>query len=100
MSKHVNLDTVDFYVDVTYGVLLFIGIMSMLLFTSNIAAVTFGVGVLLGYAVHIAWRMARFDPDAERVIEDTIEDTVESKVDEIEDTVEQTVEETVEEHVE
>lgn len=95
----VKFDMVDFYVDMTFGLLIAVGIASMMLFTEYLAAVTFGVGVLLAYAVHFAWRMARFDPETKQEIEDTVtetvEETVEETVGEMQEDVEEKVEETV-----
>lgn len=74
---------------------------SMMGFSERLPAVTFGVGIILGYAVHIGWRMARFDPKVTSAVEDVEEavgevgervEVVESKVNTVED-VEETVDE-------
>lgn len=85
------LSKVDMYVDLTYGALLLIGSGSIVFFNSNLPAVTFGVGVLLSYAVHVGFRMARFDPETETRIEETVGDVVEDGVSDIEETVEDRV---------
>lgn len=85
----------DLYVDLTYGLLLFVGIVAMIFFQQYLSAVMFGVGVMLSYAVHVAWRMARFDP-----VDEKVENVVEDKFEEIEETVEATVGDTVEKTVE
>lgn len=90
---------VDKYVDLTYGILLFTGMASMIGLSERLPAVTFGVGIMLGYAVHVGWRIARFDPRVTSKVEEVGEaigeiddkvESVESKVDSV-DKVEETV---------
>jgi len=72
---------VDVYVDLTYGVLLCLGVGSQVLYGSSTAALAFTVGLTLGYAVHVGWRMSRFDPDdVGDVVEETVEDVVDDEV--------------------
>lgn len=103
MTDRVNVDMVDLYVDLTYGALLMVGIVSMMVFNQYLAAVTFGVGVVLAYAVHFGWRMARFDPDAadriEQAVDEKVEDHVGDMADEVKDTVEEEVGKNVAEQV-
>ena len=46
--------------------------------------VAFGLGVLVSYAIHVAWKMARFDPEwmTEEVTEN-VEDTLTQEIDEV-----------------
>lgn len=71
---------IDMYVDLTYGILLLVGIAAMIFLQHYLSAVTFGLGILIGYAVHIGWRMARFDPEAKTTFEENVEQTVEETV--------------------
>lgn len=97
----------DLHVDISYGILLFIGLGAIMLFQDVLPAVTFGIGIMLSYIVHFAWRMARFDPDRRDELAETVESQVEESIDEqvesvqesVEDTVKETVEETVEEKI-
>lgn len=75
---------VDAIVDLTYGVLIFVSILSIILIGTEIG-LAFGFGVLISYAVHVTWKMARFDPDwmttaVEEAVEETVEKTVEETV--------------------
>lgn len=99
MSDRINTDVVDMYVDLSYGVLLIIGISTMILMNEYLVAVAFGTGIMLGYAVHVGWRMARFDPEAASRIEQAVDEKVEAHVDDMREDVEKTVEDTVEEEV-
>ncbi|WP_336361902.1 hypothetical protein [Halalkalicoccus salilacus] len=77
---------VDAIVDLTYGVLIFVSILSIILIGTEIGF-AFGFGVLISYAVHVTWKMARFDPDwmttaVEEAVEQTVEETVEETVNE------------------
>lgn len=81
---------IDLYVDLSYGVLLLIGITAMVLLQEYLAAVTFGVGLIIGYAVHIGWRMARFDPQSRNAFEESMEEVVEDQVEEsVEDAIDE-----------
>ncbi len=56
------LDTerVSFYTDLSYGLLLALGIGGMAITDYHIPAVTFMIGVCLGYALHVGSQMADF----------------------------------------
>ena len=87
----------DALVDLTYGVLILIAVGVMLVVGGPVGA-AFGIGVLLAYLVHVAWKMLRFDP---QWMTTTVEETVEKTVTEqMEPAVEKTVEQTVAEQVE
>lgn len=91
-----KFDRIDLYVDLTYGALIVVGIVAlMVLGPKMLAAATFSFGVILAYAVHVGWRMARFDPK----VQDKIEETIDKRVGEMEDKVEETVEKAVEDEV-
>lgn len=82
-----NPSQVDALVDLTYGALIFVSIVLIAFVGTEIGA-AFGFGVLVSYAVHVVWKMARFDPEwmtqevTEEVTE-TVERTVEEQLVEI-----------------
>jgi preprotein translocase subunit SecF len=94
---------VDFIVDLAYGLMIFVSI-ALILTAGTGVGVAFGLGVLVSYVIHIAWKMARFDPDwmtsevAERV-EKTVGETVSKEVEKVEKTVGETVSKEVEKTV-
>lgn len=107
-----NAKRVDFAVDLAYGVAIFVAIGLVLVAGTNVG-IAFGLGVLVSYVIHIAWKMARFDPEwmtqevAERVeetvteeVEKTVGDTVSKEVDNVAEQVEETVSEEVAEEIE
>lgn len=57
-----NPNRVDFLIDLLYGVLLFLAIL-LLVTVGTQVGVAFGLGALIAYVIHVAWKMARFDPD-------------------------------------
>lgn len=88
--------TVDIAADACYGVLFMSGI-SVLLFGPTMTGFGFVVGAMLAYAVHVAWKMARFDPEwmttsdeIESEIEDKVEDEVDQRLDDLTDDTERT----------
>ena len=88
---------VDAIVDLTYGVLILIAIVLIVVLDTQVG-LAFGLGVFASYVVHVVWKMARFDPEwMTRTVQETVEDTVGETV---EDTVGQTVEEKMDETVE
>ena len=91
---------VDAAVDLSYGVMILIAIVLMVVVGGDIG-IAFGLGVLVSYGIHVVWKMARFDPQwMTQVVEESIEDVVGDTVDQsVEETVEETVEEAVEETV-
>ncbi|AUX10508.1 hypothetical protein AArcSl_2897 [Halalkaliarchaeum desulfuricum] len=53
---------VDFFVDLAYGLLIFLAV--VFIFTGETTiGIAFGLGALVSYAIHVTWKMARFDPD-------------------------------------
>ncbi|MFP4217525.1 MAG: hypothetical protein ACLFR6_01570 [Salinarchaeum sp.] len=103
---------VDAAVDLLYGGLIFVAVLLMLR-AGTVTGVAFGVGVLLSYVLHVAWKMARFDPEwmtsevaeeVETTVTESVEETVAEEVEEtvaaeVETTVTESVEETVAEEV-
>ena len=93
-----NPNRVDSIVDFTYGALIFVSV-ALILAEGVAVGVAFGLGVLVSYAIHVGWKMARFDPQwmtgevdevterveevNERVDRRPREDEVEEKIDEM-----------------
>lgn len=96
------MDPIQKYTDLTYGVLLLLGLLSTAIFSTGLA-IGFGVGVFLGYGVHVGSKMFehRRHMDAIEDVKEKSEETVE-KVEETQEKVEETQEavEKVEEHTE
>jgi len=92
---------VDFVIDLAYGVLLFLAIVLILTVGTEVG-VAFGLGALVSYVIHVAWKMARFDPDwMSREMAANIEQQVAEEVaDSVEDQVAEEVSETVERAIE
>ncbi len=81
-------DTADVIADLAYGGLLFAAVVILALYQSIVPAVTFSLGVLLAYAVHVWWKMARYDPEwmTRAEVEDHIEAEVEDQIDDAQGT--------------
>lgn len=74
---------IDALVDLAYGILIFVSVMLIISVGTAIGA-AFGFGVLASYAVHVVWKMARFDPEwMTREVTETVERTLEEQLDEI-----------------
>ncbi|MGQ5515572.1 hypothetical protein [Halococcus saccharolyticus] len=105
----VNPSRVDTIVDLTYGLLIAVSVV-LIVVAGNAIGLAFGFGVLVSYVLHVVWKMARFDPNwmttavketVEETVDETVGETVEKTVDEtVEKTVGETVEKTVDETVE
>lgn len=86
---------VDAVIDLAYGVLIFVSIVLIVSVGTEIG-LAFGFGVLVSYAIHVVWKMARFDPDwMTTAVEETVEETVKEQVGTVQEQVE-TVEQRVE----
>jgi hypothetical protein len=78
---------IDALVDLAYGLMIFVSIV-LIISVGTTVGFAFGFGVLVSYAVHVVWKMARFDPEwmtrevTEEVTE-TVERTLEDQLDEI-----------------
>jgi len=109
-----NPRRVDAAVDLAYGVLIFVAVV-LIAYVGVEEGLAFGFGVLVSYAIHVVWKMSRFDPEwmtqeveqtVEKTVEETVEQTVEAEVGNVEQTVEEELEgvqkqvESVEERVE
>ena len=79
----VNPNRVDFIVDLAYGLMIFVAVV-LLAYTGTTIGIAFGLGVLVSYVIHVAWKMARFDPNwmTEEVTEN-IEETLREEVEEV-----------------
>jgi hypothetical protein len=99
---------VDFVIDLTYGVVLFLAIVLILTVGTSVG-VAFGLGALVSYIIHVAWKMARFDPEwmsremaaniEQQVAEEVTETVEEQVVEEVTESVEQQVADSVSEQV-
>ncbi|WP_254532046.1 hypothetical protein [Natrinema gelatinilyticum] len=90
---------VDAVIDLAYGALILISI-GLIATVDLRVGLTFGLGVFASYILHVAWKMARFDPDwMTQAVAKTVETQVEDIQTQVEETVGETVEETVEETV-
>lgn len=82
VAPAMNPRYVDAVVDLTYGVLIFVSIALIVRVGTGIG-LAFGFGVLVSYAIHVVWKMARFDPDwMTTAVEERIEETVEQSIEE------------------
>ncbi|GAA0672661.1 hypothetical protein ACFQDG_16350 [Natronoarchaeum mannanilyticum] len=95
-----NPRRVDAAVDLAYGALIFVAVVLIAVEGARVG-VAFGFGVLVSYAIHVVWKMSRFDPEwmtqeVEQTVEKTVEETVEQTVEEEIGSVEQTVEQELE----
>jgi len=94
-----NPRRVDAAVDLSYGVLIFVAVVLIAAVGARVG-VAFGFGVLVSYAIHVVWKMSRFDPEwmtqeVEQTVERTVEETVEEEIGTVQEQVE-SVEERVE----
>lgn len=84
-----NPRRVDYIIDLVYGVLILVAIVFIIVVEASIG-VAFGVGVLLSYLVHVAWKMARFDPEwMTREVTENIEQTISEEIDEVTERLEE-----------
>ena len=80
-------ERVDALVDLAYGVMIFVSVV-LIVYVGTTVGAAFGFGVLASYAIHVVWKMARFDPEwmtrevAEEVTEEVTQ-TVEDQLDEV-----------------
>lgn len=98
-----NPARVDAAVDLTYGALIALAIVLIVLLDTQIGT-AFGLGVFVSYAVHVAWKMGRFDPDwmtsvvqesVDRTVEEQIQESVDEQLEDVQEKVE-TVDERLE----
>ncbi|WP_251343442.1 hypothetical protein [Haloplanus halophilus] len=102
-----NPNRVDFLVDLAYGIVILSSVALILIPDAGTGVgVAFGIGALISYAIHVVWKMARFDPEwmtqevTEKVEETLTEEMTEEVTEEVTESVEQTVAEEVTEKVE
>lgn len=87
-----NPRQIDAVIDLTYGGLIFVSIVLIVSVGTEIG-LAFGFGVLVSYAIHVVWKMARFDPDwmttrVEETVEETVQETVRQEVGTVQEQVE------------
>ncbi|GAB3677889.1 hypothetical protein [Halopiger thermotolerans] len=93
-----NPRRVDAIIDLVYGVLIFVSIV-LIVSVGTQVGLAFGLGVLISYAVHVVWKMARFDPEwMTTAVEETVEETVEQTIGEQVDAVQEQID-TVDERI-
>lgn len=80
---------VDYIIDLAYGVMIFISVVLIIYVGTGIGA-AFGLGVLVSYVIHVAWKMARFNPEwmTEHIAEN-VEETLTQEIDEVTDQLEE-----------
>lgn len=92
-----NPSRVDFAVDLAYGVMIFVAIVLITVEGTRVG-VAFGLGVLVSYALHVTWKMGRFDPDWMTMeVAENVERTLTREVEEVTENVEETVSQEVDE---
>ena len=86
-----NPRRVDAIIDLAYGVLIFVSVV-LIVSVGTLVGVAFGLGVLISYALHVVWKMARFDPEwMTRAVQESVEETVEQTVGEQVDAVQEQI---------
>lgn len=74
---------VDYLVDLAYGAMIFISIILIIVIGLDIG-IAFGFGVLVSYAIHVVWKMARYDPEwMTREVTENVEVTLSREIDSI-----------------
>lgn len=93
-----NPSRIDAIIDLAYGVLIFVSVVLIVIEGTRVG-VALGLGVLVSYALHVIWKMARFDPEwMTREVEATVEEAVEQSIGEQVDAVQNQIE-TVDERI-
>lgn len=93
-----NSRRIDAIIDLVYGVLIFVSVV-LIVSVGTEVGLAFGLGVLVSYAAHVVWKMARFDPEwMTAAVEETVEETIEETVSEQVNAVQQQIE-TVDERI-
>ncbi|MFB6195311.1 MAG: hypothetical protein ABEI80_04005 [Haloplanus sp.] len=95
-----NPRRVDLLVDLAYGVIILIAV-GLILAIGTSVGIAFGLGALVSYAVHVVWKMGRFDPEwmTQEVTEKVEETLTEEVTEEVTESVERTMTEEVTEEV-
>jgi sterol desaturase/sphingolipid hydroxylase (fatty acid hydroxylase superfamily) len=65
-----NPNRVDSVVDLLYDLLIAVSV-GLILVVGTTTGVTFGFGVLVSFVIHVAWKMARFDPEWMTSVQET-----------------------------
>lgn len=84
-----NPRRVDYVIDLAYGLMIFVSVILIISVGTGVG-VAFGVGVLISYAIHVAWKMARFDPEwMTKEVTESVETTLTQEIDEVIDRLEE-----------
>lgn len=79
---------VDYLTDFAYGVIIFVSVLLIIVVRTDIG-IAFGLGVLISYAIHVAWKMARFDPQwMTQEVAENVEETLSEDIDKVIDRLE------------
>lgn len=79
---------VDYLTDLAYGSIIFVSVLLIIVVRTDIG-ISFGLGVLVSYAIHVAWKMARFDPEwMTQEVAENVEETLSEDIDEVIDRLE------------
>ncbi|QLD84421.1 hypothetical protein HWV23_01425 [Natronomonas halophila] len=79
---------VDYLTDLAYGAIIFVSVL-LIIVVRNEIGIAFGLGVLVSYAIHVAWKMARFDPEwMSQEVAENVEETLSEDIDEVIDRLE------------
>jgi hypothetical protein len=74
---------VDYLTDLAYGAIIFVSVL-LIIVVRNEIGIAFGLGVLVSYAIHVAWKMARFDPEwMSQEVAENVEETLSEDIDEV-----------------
>jgi hypothetical protein len=79
---------VDYLTDLAYGAIIFVSVL-LIIVVRNEIGIAFGLGVLVSYAIHVGWKMARFDPEwMSQEVAENVEETLSEDIDEVIDRLE------------
>jgi hypothetical protein len=79
---------VDYLTDLAYGAIIFVSVL-LIIVVRNEIGIAFGLGVLVSYAIHVGWKMARFDPEwMTQELAQNVEETLSEDIDEVIDRLE------------
>lgn len=93
-----NPRRIDAIIDLAYGALIFVSVVLIVVEGTRVG-LALGLGVLVSYALHVIWKMARFDPEwMTQEVEETVEEAVEQSIGEQVDAVQRQIE-TVDERI-
>jgi hypothetical protein len=74
---------IDYIIDFAYGVMIFVSVVLIISVGTEIG-IAFGLGVLVSYAIHVVWKMARFDPEwMTKEVTENVEDTLTREIEDV-----------------